>query len=48
VREDYATHEKGTQLGGDNVSIMAGHDLNVNGSNVHVSGSDVIGVPPSP
>ena len=34
VREDYATHEKGTQLGGDNVSMMAGHDLNVNGSSV--------------
>ena len=34
MREDYATHEKGTQLGGDNVSMMAGHDLNVNGSSV--------------
>jgi filamentous hemagglutinin len=34
VREDYATHEKGSELGGDNVSMTAGHDLNVNGSSI--------------
>lgn len=34
VKEDYATTEKGSQLSGDKVSIVAGQDLAVKGSSV--------------
>ncbi|MFJ7500074.1 hemagglutinin repeat-containing protein [Serratia grimesii] len=34
VEEDYATHEKGGLLSGNNVSLNAGHDLKVQGSTV--------------
>ncbi|MFZ4835187.1 hemagglutinin repeat-containing protein [Rouxiella sp. Mn2063] len=34
VKEDYATTEKGTQLSGDNVSMVAGQDIAVKGSSV--------------
>ncbi|CAI2408423.1 hemagglutinin repeat-containing protein [Serratia plymuthica] len=34
VKEDYATHEKGSLLSGNNVSLNAGNDLKVQGSTV--------------
>ncbi len=34
MEEDYATHEKGTVLSGDNVLLNAGNDLTVRGSTV--------------
>ncbi|WP_455884033.1 hemagglutinin repeat-containing protein [Serratia proteamaculans] len=34
VEEDYATHEKGALLSGNNVSLKAGNDLKVQGSTV--------------
>ncbi|VEI21432.1 Filamentous hemagglutinin [Serratia plymuthica] len=34
VKEDYATHEKGSLLSGNNVSLNAGNDLKVRGSTV--------------
>lgn len=34
VEQDFATHEKGSLLSGDNVKLQAGHDLTVQGSSV--------------
>ncbi|OWS74103.1 hypothetical protein CBW22_17150 [Pantoea sp. VS1] len=34
IQEDSATHEKGTLLSGNNISVSAGHDLLVKGSQV--------------
>ncbi|WP_198555889.1 hemagglutinin repeat-containing protein, partial [Rahnella sp. AA] len=34
ISEDYASHEKGSLLSGDNISVNAGHDVNVQGSSV--------------
>ncbi|MCD1125601.1 hemagglutinin repeat-containing protein [Jinshanibacter sp. LJY008] len=34
VEQDYATSEKGSLFSGDNVTLSAGHDLNITGSSV--------------
>src|SRR5471030_550899 len=34
IKEDYATHEQGSQLGGNHISLAAGRDIGVVGSSI--------------
>ncbi|SUB83924.1 Filamentous hemagglutinin [Pragia fontium] len=39
VEQDYSTHEKGSVLSGNNITLSAGHDLTVQGSSVAGEGN---------